>query len=338
VPLLAPRSVEPGDLALLVASAALAAGIVAYEVSGAILLGLDRPRPYIATQAVEGIGSLVAIAGILLLIAPSAAGMVVGAAAAYGAAAVFASIVAQRAVGGRMLGFDATFTRDALSMGLRGQIGNVLQFLNLRLDLLLVPLILDLASAGVYLIAVRMSEVVTQISSAAAALLFSAVARDGPTRTDLTERTTRATMIAVVVSGTAIAIAAEPLLTTFFGPEFGAAASALRITMIAMVPLAVSRLLAGDMKGRGRAGLVSISAGAALVATIALDLLLIPSYGIEGAALASLIAYTIGAVTLLIAYRRVTGASLRNLVPTFQDARLLGAALARAGRDAIRRT
>ena len=311
------------DGPLVVATAVMAAGVVGYEIGGAIVLGLDRRMAYVVIQVLEGIGSFIATAVILLLVSATAAGMVLAAGIAYLASAVFAVVAAQRMVGGRILAFDLAYAREALALGLRGQIGNVLQFLNLRLDLILVPLFLDLHSAGIYLVAVRMSEVVTQIASSAAALLFPAVSRSDPTLTELTERTMRATLLVVVALGAAIALLAVPLLGIFFGQEFTAGASALRITMIAMIPLTISRLLSGDMKGRGRAGLVSISAAAALAMTVVGDLILIPAFGIEGAAVASCIAYSTGAVTLLVAFQRVTGASLRAFVPTPRDARAL---------------
>jgi O-antigen/teichoic acid export membrane protein len=171
-----------------------------------------------------------------------------------------------------------------------------------------------------------MSEVVSQIASAASAYLFPAVSRLDVGHTGLTERTVRITLIVVMASGLVIALLAPLLLEVFFGPDYAAGAGALRITMVAMIPLSLNRLMAGDMKGRGRAGLVSVSVGCALVATVAFDLLLIPPLGIEGASLASLIAYSTGAGVLLAAYRRVTGSSLRLLVPTVADARLLVAA------------
>jgi len=315
----ADRIFDQDALALVSATAVLAAGIVGFEVGGAILLGLDRRKPYVITQVIEGLGSFVLTAAIFVFVSPTAEGMVIAAGLAFLVAALFAASVAQRTVGGWIFGFDARFTREALALGLRGQAGNILQFLNLRLDLLLVPLLMDLRAAGLYLIAVRMSEVVTQTASAAAAFLFPAVSRSGVNQTELTERTMRVTLIVVIAAGAAIALAGEVLLETFFGPQFGAATGALRITMFAMVPLSISRLLAGDMKGRGRAGLVSISAATALIATLLLDLLLIPRYGIEGAAVASLLAYSAGAATLLAAYTRVTGAPLRRLIPTMAD-------------------
>ena len=140
----------------------------------------------------------------------------------------------------------------------------------------------------------------------------------------------RATLIVVVAGGLVIGVFAPVLLELFFGSAYAEGSTALRITLVAMIPLSVQRLMASDLKGRGRAGLVSVSAGFALVATVACDVILIPPFGIAGASLASVLAYSTGAAAMLVAYRRVTGASLRHLVPGPGDVRTLALASATA--------
>ena len=322
-PRIAPEIFVLDGAALVAASAILAASIVGFELTGSLLLGAGRRGAYLLIQAIEGLGSFVVAALVLGLGLRTAAGYVLSAALTFAAATGFAVATLVRAVPLRGLGLDRGFAREALGLGLRGQIGNVLQFLNLRLDLLFVPIFADLRAAGIYLIAVRMSEVVSQIASAAGVFLFPAVSREGIRETELTERAMRATLLAVGGLGVLIAVPAQPLLSFFFGEDFATGSTALRITMIAMIPLAISRLLAGDLKGRGRPGLVSISAAAALIATVILDVTLIPRFGIEGAAVASVVAYAIGAIVLAVGYRRTTGAPLRGFVPTLADVRWL---------------
>lgn len=305
---------------VLLASAALAAGILGFELGGGVLLGLHERRMYIVIQVVEAIGSLVLTAAILLLVSQTAAGFLVAAAAGYWLGLAVAAGGVYRRLGPIAIGVSRRFLSQALGVGLRGQAGNLLQFLNLRLDLLLVPALLNLASAGVYLVAVRISEVVTQVASSAATFLFPHVAAQGlPLATSTTQRTVRITLLIVVVTGLPLALAAEPILRLFFGPEFAGGALTVRITLLAMLPLALVRLLAGDLKGRGRPGLVSIAALLALVVTVVGDLVLIPMFGIAGAAIASLLSYSASAAMLLVAYRRVTGASILDLLPDRTD-------------------
>jgi O-antigen/teichoic acid export membrane protein len=323
-----------GGGALLLWTAALGAGSLTFELAGGILLGLHRRAAYIGIQVVEALGGLALTVLVLLAISRSDAGFVAAAALGYWLGSAVAAVAVIRHLGPVRPAFSMAYAREALGMGIRGQVGNILQFLNLRLDLLLVPALLNLASAGVYLVAVRISEVVTQVSSSSAAFLFPAVAgQPVPGATTTTETTARLTLLIVIASGIILALLAEPILAVAFGPAFSQGAWTVRITLLAMIPLSLVRLLAGDLKGRGRPGIVSLAALLALAATVAFDLLLIPALGINGAAIASLLAYSVSAAGLLMAYRRITGGALGALLPGRRDlARLLTIAATAIGR------
>lgn len=66
--------------------------------------------------------------------------------------------------------------------------------------------------------------------------------------------------------------------------------------MLALLPgvvlLGGAKVLTNEITGRGYPHYNSINAGLALVLTVVLDLVLIPRYGVLGAALASSIAYS----------------------------------------------
>jgi O-antigen/teichoic acid export membrane protein len=178
---------------------------------------------------------------------------------------------------------------------------------------------------------VRVSAALAPVGSAAATLIFPEVARQTDTTlTALTERAVRVTALLVAGSALILALIAHPILEIAFGAEFVPAAAALRLLLAATVPLSVARVLAADLKGRGRPGLVSAVMGGAVALTIVFDLLLIPPLGIAGAALASLIAYGATAIALSISFIRLTGADARALIPTAADAKgLLALAHAR---------
>jgi stage V sporulation protein B len=319
---------------LILASAILAASMIAFEVSGALLLGLDRSDAYARVELLRGGGTLAAVA--ILLLGPSASesGFVVGLGLGYAMAAALGLLTTRRTgvpIGPR---FDPAFSRVALGFGLRGQVGNVLQFLGVRLDLLIVPALLDLRAAGIYVVAVRTADAVGQVATAVSALVFPRVAGHAdPRSTDFTERTTRMTLVAVAIPAFVIGIGAEPILRVLYGDVYAGGTTALLVLLVAMVPLSLTRIIAADLKGRGRPGLVSWASLLAAAATVVLDLLLVPPFGIVGAAIASLLAYAAGAVVILLLYRLATDARLSALVPTLSDVRSLlrsGAALVRA--------
>jgi stage V sporulation protein B len=311
---------QRADWTLLAAAAAMGATMIAFEFAGALLLGLGLAGRFTVLELIRGWGSLAGVAVLLMGPLRTDAGLVIGLALGYAAAAVMGLGWTRGAGMSLAPRADATFTRSALGFGLRGQIGNVFQFLGVRLDLLLVPALLDLRSAGVYFVAVRVSDVVGQAATAASSLVFPRVAAQVDRRgTDLTERVTRMTLWLVGATALFLAVAGELILRVAFGPAYVAGAAVLPILLVAVLPLATGRILAADLKGRGRPELVSIAALAAVTATFGFQVLLIPRLGLPGAGIAAVLAHATSAVILLLAYRSVTGGRLGALVPRPAD-------------------
>jgi stage V sporulation protein B len=325
------------SLALFAATAVVATATIGYEVVGAVLLGLERRRAYIVADVLRSGATLALTVVVLGWMTRSAPGYVLATGLGVAAPVVVGIVVVRRVTGTVRPRFDRDFSRAALKLGLAGQLGNVLTFASLRLDLFLVAALLRLDLAGVYFVVTRVAEVVGQASTAAATMLFPHVAAQ-PDRqsTAATERACRLTVLATLAVGGVLAGTSPWLLTWLFGDVYGVGVPALSILLVAMVPLALTRVLAADLKGRGRPGLVSVAAGVGALVTVLGDLALIPVLGIEGAAAASVLAYSGGALVLLGSYRRVTRASLLALVPRSGDLRE-GPELVRAmGRRATR--
>jgi polysaccharide pyruvyl transferase CsaB len=311
---------EPIAGSALIMAAPLSAAILAFDLGGAIMLGLAAEHAYIWIQVAEALLGLVVTALVLVFVAATPAGFVFATLLGYIGGAVLAVAMIRRRVGSIVLGWDSSFARQLLRFGVRGQIGNVMSFLNTRLDLLLVSGLVGLTAAGLYYVAVRISEAVLLVAQAGGTLLYPRVAAQADRRaTHTTEALVRATLVVVGLGALGVVLLGEPFIEVVFGKSFGEASWAARIVALSMLPFALHRLLAGDLRGRGRPGLVSASSGIALVATVVLDVALIPPFGIAGAAVASLIAYSIAAGAMLVLFVRATGMSARDLIPTWRD-------------------
>jgi O-antigen/teichoic acid export membrane protein len=68
-------------------------------------------------------------------------------------------------------------------------------------------------------------------------------------------------------------------------------------------------VLNGDLAGRGRPELGSRSAGISLVINVSLNLILIPKWGISGAALSSTVSYTMVSLVMLYYYVKLSGSN-----------------------------
>lgn len=118
------------------------------------------------------------------------------------------------------------------------------------------------------------------------------------------------------------ALLAEPLLTTVYGEPYAPAARALPLVLLAAGFGAVGSVTAAIQTGVERQDLVLKVAVVATVANVALDLALIPRWGVVGAALANGAAQ-IGAVVAGIA---LTARLLETRFPLADCARIVAAA------------
>jgi O-antigen/teichoic acid export membrane protein len=141
----------------------------------------------------------------------------------------------------------------------------------------------------------------------------------------MTERVTRGTLLVTIVAAIAVAAGALPLIEVAFGSAYAAGTPTLVVLLVAVIPLSIGRLISADLKGRGRPGTVSLAAVVSVAVTVVLDLALIPGMGIVGAAIASLVAYSLMTAALLYAYRVATGGILTSLIPGLEDLRDLRA-------------
>ena len=91
--------------------------------------------------------------------------------------------------------------------------------------------------------------------------------------------------------------------------------------MLGLVLEGVAGVITAFLYGIGRPGLNSLAMAAGLMITVTLDLLLIPSFGATGAAVASAAAYLSSTLALIWLFRRV---SMRT------PSRAAGAAIAAA--------
>jgi O-antigen/teichoic acid export membrane protein len=216
---------------------------------------------------------------------------------------------------------DLQVFRRMLGYGARVHLGWLFQVGNARLDVIILQFFVPLASVGHYFIAQIVAELVIVIAIAFQGSVLPLVARHEADGDD--ETTTTAVLHHAILSAVAVlvnAVAGSLLILYAFGPGFRQALLPMLIILPGMWFQGTGGVVTGVLRGRGRPGLSSVVAGIALVVTIALDLALIPPFGVVGAAVASLVTYTVFGSVSLVALSRVTGISIRTLVvPTRAD-------------------
>lgn len=279
-----------------------------------LLLGQQRVRAAAAVSLTQTCVTFV-LTAILLL------GMrmgVVGGIAANIAGAMISLLLAVRllGIGGGSLRprVHRVVARMTLSYAARGDLGNLSQFLNYRLDSFIVNGYVGLAAVGVYSVATRLAELIWLVPNAVSTVIFSrASASHAQALNVSTPRTFRRTSLVVFASTAGLASISYPLIHVLFGSGFGRAVAALLLLLPGVALLGCGNVLTNEIAGRGHPGLNSLNAATTLVATIVLDLLLIPRWGINGAAIASTVTYSVNACLAALIYCRVSSTPLTGL-------------------------
>ena len=185
--------------------------------------------------------------------------------------------------------------KTSMSYGMRDYAGVLADYTTLRVDQLMLGAMATNAAVGLYVVAVRLSEMTTFVASAAADALMPEVARSG--KGDEPEamlaRMLRLTMYLNLIVLVPLWLLAPTMLRILFGPSFVEATSAFRWLLVAAIAWSASSIVIRGLQGFGYPGLTTIarffSAGVSVVALI----VLLPRMGITGAAISSLIGYTV---------------------------------------------
>jgi O-antigen/teichoic acid export membrane protein len=190
-------------------------------------------------------------------------------------------------------------TKTLLRTGVPGIALNLGLALTYRLDRYLVGLFLGPGAVGIYAVAATATELLRLPAYAIAQVFFHRLASGSWATTQLKRVLTYAIGLALA-GGIPLFIAAPWMVDHIFGPEFSGAVGPLRILILAeigMTAFQVCQTALAVLVSTARAAIVAIL-GLGVV-TIA-DIVLIPSLEVEGAAIASVVAYAFMAVA---AYR-----------------------------------
>ena len=202
--------------------------------------------------------------------------------------------------------------RALFSYGLRVHPANVLGYLGYRLDVFLVDGYKGAAAVGLYGAGVVIAEGLWMPSQAISTTLFPTIAaeKSEAARRTITPFVARSTLWLTAILGGILVLAAGLLVEFLYSSRFSASTSVVRILVPGIVLFSGARVLGNDLAARGRPLVNSVIAGASVICNIALNLVLIPRYGIDGAAWASTASYPVLFATTLVIYRRVAGVPL----------------------------
>ncbi len=283
------------------------AGLLSRWLAGA-LRGLEEIVKLSYVNALESVAGLAALAITLFLLKQGQASVVWGA----NATVVFSLIATAyliRQQGIRLsFGMNREILKESLCYGMKGQAGQILQWINYRFDLFIVNALRTRAELGIYSVAAGVPTLIWQVPNAIAFALYSRVSvldKEGGDQVAIDSA--RHSALASLLLAAAFVPISRYAIPILFGKAFSSAIVATWLLLPGTVALSYYKTLGVHLAGQGKPEYGSYAGAVSVVLTIALDFLLIPEYGINGAAVASSIAYTVTGAITIYWFVRMTG-------------------------------
>jgi O-antigen/teichoic acid export membrane protein len=211
---------------------------------------------------------------------------------------------------------DVPLARQMLSFGSRTHLGRVMTMGNYRLDQWFVGAIAGQRELGLYSVAVAWAEALFYLPTALGMVqrpdLVRASASEAGARAAIVFR---AALLLTVLLAVGLVIAAPILCVGIFGEDFRGSIDDLRVLAFGAFGIVALKLLGNALIAQSKPMRANVGVAVAFVVTVGLDLLLIPSHGGIGAAIASTSAYTAGGVAILVVFCRALGRRPVELLP-----------------------
>jgi O-antigen/teichoic acid export membrane protein len=206
----------------------------------------------------------------------------------------------------------------AWSYGMKSYIANLFTIAAMRIGILFVNHELGTEQAGLYSTAQQVMELLIIVPSVLGTVLFGRIS-DGKSN-HLTGKLVRVVIIAYLPVIIGLSLFTDSIISLLFGHPFVAATTATRIMLPGSFLLGLEVILVNDLRGRGypwNAVLVWIPVSVISAVGYAV---LIPRFGLNGAAIVTTASYAAVFFYICVCYRRMSNESLaQTFVPSIED-------------------
>lgn len=215
--------------------------------------------------------------------------------------------------------------REMFRYSSKAWVAQLAQFLNYRVDIWIVQYFAGSAALGLYSLAANLAMMLWILPRSASRVLLPYVASEPDE--DALERVARISRLALLLTafgGAAAALTAHWWIGLLYGSEFSGTSAPFIVLLFGCVPFSLSVVLGATLSGLDRLEDNLVASVAGFVLTVALDIVLIPHYGIVGAAAASSSSYLLTTAIVVRAVSREAGLPATMLVlPQRGDLRYL---------------
>lgn len=292
-------NVLPQDLAGLIVAAIILNILILY--TNSILMTVDT---WIQTSSLLSVASSAVYVGLLTAFVWGFEWGIAGAVAAYLSSLLVRLIpTISRLVAWKPYRLRPAWTKHSptlFAFGVNSFLCNIMLSSVFRVDVFIINALLGVGAVGVYSVAVSFAELALMAPNAIGVVLFAHLpGLSQEKQIAIMGRASRVTFFLAFVGGSMLAVISHPLVTLSMGDQFAGAVVPLLILIPGLVMMSVNYVFANYYSSQGKPLISAYCFGFGLVVNVAVNFISIPRMGINGAALASSIAYTAITISFL---------------------------------------
>jgi len=211
---------------------------------------------------------------------------------------------------------NVEYLKESFVYGVKVHLAGIFDFLHSRIDLFLINFFINPFSAGIYFVSVRLAEGVWLFSISAGTILFPKVAseKDPQKLKEFTPLVCRNVLFFCLLIILFLFLISEFLINFLYSSDYSGAILSFRILLVGVLAVSGWHVLANDLSARGKPMLNTWAIGISVFLNIFLNILWIPKWGINGAALATTISYLVMFVVTIIFYTRISGNKTKDII------------------------
>ena len=281
-----------------------------------ILLGMQRIREYNFFQVLRYILLFGMVIIFLTGLNAGVTGAIISEALAAYITCIISFIIVSKETKGISFKIDKGYLKNAYQYGGKLYAGFMLNFLSRRLNLILINFFMSPIMVGFFGLATTLSEKVWLVADAIGTVLFPKIAseKSKEEKNVFTSLVFKTTILIVVVISIFLYIVGEWLIVFLYSPAFFESVRPFRLLLLGVVAGSGWKILENDLRGRGKPGLITCIMAVSFVVNILLNIILIPRYGMLGAAWASVFSTTFSLIISIFAFCQSSGNGVQSLL------------------------
>jgi len=215
--------------------------------------------------------------------------------------------------------------RTLFKFGIQSHLGSLLQNINYRIDLYFVAFYQGTTAVGLYSTAVNLAEWLWFLPGVIGTVLMQRIATSTDSHANkIMGPINRLTSLILFIGSGLLLFGGKWVILLLYGPSFSKAIDPLIWLLPGIWALGLWKNCVNDLTMRGYPLSKSVTSGIAAVITVVLNILLIPKFGIIGAAAASSVAYLSAFLCILPQYLTITSFRPSEIIATrVEDVRIL---------------